>query len=393
MSIKTAKFLFLFNWGICLVFYIYSSYFHLDFSKVPTDFINILTGARMASDSRVSELYSLDVQAQYQEAIIFPAKYTVVLPFRMVPVVAEMLSPLGDLGIYQAGAYLLGINIGIIIGVFYLLYKDSNFSAKKIIALSFLIYFQPIWFNFYTMQFSIIILLIFFLIYFSYKQNAYFLVGLLLGLLLIKPNFLLFVPIFLILNIKNGNNKSIIYGFIISFLVLVGINSLLYGTDFIYVYPKFLLLSESSSLGTNIDINFNVSSLLNSVFLENYNSYAVKVNMFVSGILYLLFLAAAFRVGKGKLSTELIFSIGIIVTVFLNLHTMPVDLVVLWLPILLFTMKEKRYMPALIMFLIPLAAYAESFVPLSSIIGLALAVVLLLRESDVWDKFSRKNTL
>jgi len=157
-----------------------------------------------------------------------------------------------------------------------------------------------------------------------------FLAGLVIGLTFLRPQFLAVIPLISAVYYQKGSLKRFLTGACLSLAVLLTINCLLYGPGFIKFYPIFLFVTESLSYGTNTFFNYNISSLLSLITaaqpLVNY------LNLAINTVMYLLVLGWL-MVNSSRIDKPLAFSAVVMLTPLLGLHTLPVDLVVLLLPL------------------------------------------------------------
>lgn len=158
------------------------------------------------------------------------------------------------------------------------------------------------------------------------------LAGLVVGFVLLKPQFLIIIPMLVVLFSKDKKVKSLLIGIVSSLAVLVVLNIGLYGIGFLTTYPKFLFLSESVSYGTNVLLNYNLSSSL-SLLISN-STYLKVTTVIVNLLLYGAVLLTLAKKNE-YINKDLAFAAIVFFTPLINLHTMPVDIVVFLLPLYL----------------------------------------------------------
>jgi len=332
-----------------------------DISK-PPDFLMYYTGAKLISEKAPSLLYSTLAQEKIQKQIIAPKKMEGLLAFRAPPLVALLLKPLANLTYTNAYYLLLMLNTALVVLILATYHKIKVVDKKVWRCLLFLLpFFLFFWSNLHGGQLSIFVLFFLALAYLFLTKNKFLQAGLILGLLLLRPQFLTIIPMVIALFYKDERIKDLLLGIFLSITTLTILNTYFYGIEFITNYPSFILSSESLVQGTNPFFNYNISSFL-SLFIIDHQIIN-SLNIFLNCILYGLVLYLLIK-NNSKINRGLALAAVIMFGPLLNMHSMPVDLVVFQLPLYItvsYLYKKKEFKKAhiftVLMLLLPWGAY------------------------------------
>jgi len=349
--------------------------------KRPPDFFMYYTGATLAQERGLKNLYDVELQKEVWDQVTAPLKMEGLLVFRAPPLVAFLLKPLADLSYTNSFNLLIIINTLLIAVIVATYYKTKSVDKKVWLHLLLALpLFLPIWSNIHSGQLSLFILWFLALAYLLLTNHKFFSAGLVLGLVFIKPQFLTVIPLVVALYIKNRRIKKLLLGLGLSLFAMLMANVFVYGIEFITKYPVFLFTSETVSHGTNPFFNYNISSMLTLV-IDNHK-YVNILNLGINTALYagLLF----FLVRKNaRINKSLAFAAVVMFGPLINLHSMPVDIVVFHLPLYivssyLYKKGEFRKMCAFagIMLLLPWGAYLYLNV-VTTIVFILVAVWIL----------------
>jgi len=307
-------------------------------NTIGSDLISFLTGAEIVKEGKGELLYNLQTQYGYQLEVIKPYQKSNLLPFRGLPFLAFLFIPLTYFPLFTA--YKLFIIVNTLVLVTFLMLSSRFFkflNDKKLFYLLPLSFF-PVVTSIVIGQYVTFLLLIIFFIYSYLKDDRPFYAGILGGLLLIKPQFLLLVP-FLIL-ITKGKTKFI-FGFLSSSAAIFLFSLLLFKGEFVSSYLSFLSQTETPAFGSRYWHMFSFYGALQSLFpLVDRNIFLV-----LNGFLY-VFSLYLFNRKISNLTFDRLFSIGILFTSVFSLHTLVHDLIVFLIPIFillseLFSQKTK----------------------------------------------------
>lgn len=339
----------------------YSGFHIRNVKKVP-DFLAYYTGAKIIESGGVRNLYDAKTQRYYQHQAIYPLKITGLLAFKAPPVTALLVSPLAKFDYFRAYSVMLLINLAVLTTILILYYKKLH--PDKKIFLYFLLavpLFEPISENINHGQTSMIILLIISGSYFLLREGKPFLGGFILGLVFLKTQHIIIIPLLIALFYKESWIKKFALGSLLSLVLLVMICIRAQGIQFLFDYPKYLFTSESINFGTNVALNYNVSSIL-ALFIKKH-ALVNQLNIAINAPLYFALLAILGKYGS-RMNQELSFSAVLMLTPLLNLHTMSSDIVLFLLSLLLvggYLLSNKKYKQltifALLMFILSWSSY------------------------------------
>ncbi len=355
-----------------------------DYKKLngTTDFIAFLVGGNIAASGNISNLYDLTHQTAVQNQLLEPVSLNGVLAFINPPVTAYFYAPLANLSMTSAFWAVVSVNTFLIAISLVLLLMNTNLDYRIAGLYIVLIPWHfSFWHTLIGGQPAGVILFLLTLSYVFLKKGNYFISGVLIGFLFIKPQFLLIALLlaFSIHNIKS--RKSFIFGAALSVLFMCVVNSLLYGWDFLPDYISLLFFTDSSNYGTSIKFNFNLVSVMS--FFTQSNSHAKTASMLLITPIYLY---VTKRLNKLNINTNIshLFSIAVFFTPILNLHTMNTDLLVYLIPLFLWsrTCVVKNYVAAetlifIMVFLVPwLALYSLQWMLTLVLLGFGFYLLL-----------------
>lgn len=348
---------------------------------IRSDFTAYYTAAKIIRTEKTQGIYDLSLQHQVQkEAVGNPKDWKGTLAYRNPPVIAWALSPISYLSLENAYRVYFLINIVLICFGFYILAKIVNPNVKVWFAL---VFYLPTFSLIYYAQASTYIFLILTLIYFCLKKNRNYLVGILASLLFLKLQYLILIPfVFILVKRKWQFIKS----FILSLFLIVGVNILIYGPKLLTDYLNYLLITENgTSAGTNIVHNLNLVGLLNELDVGIGPLSPIIIALGISILLYIGIWLWLYK-KRNHIPDELAFTVMLVSSMFLNIHTMPVDLSLLILSlVLVWSLIKSNNMPILkyllvMLYLMPFSTVVElpwlSTLLLGAILGVSLVALI-----------------
>lgn len=304
-------------------------YFSIPKVIIASDLVSFLTGAEILKAGKAGEIYDKDLQYTYQLKVIEPDFKYNLLPFRGLPIVAWLFVPLSYLKLNSAFVLLILINIFIL----FLFNRISSRLFPKIDKLKYLFlitfFYWPTVSAMILGQFTLLLLLIFLLIYKYTKGKNYFLAGIASGVLLIKPQYLLFVP-FLFFLIRG--KRKFIEGLLISSILIILVNISISGLGELLKYPSFIVGTETINYGSRPYHMFTLYGLLKLVpFISSLPAwFLIVLNFVLYGVILFIF---AKKVKKFSLDKGVV--MGIIFTILFSVHALVHDLSLLLIPILI----------------------------------------------------------
>jgi hypothetical protein len=238
---------------------------------VAMDFMAFFTGAQLITHSPMM-LYNLHSQQVTQQNIApITRQLSLFIAFINPPFVALLFVPLLKLGLLNAYLVWLTINVLFLVVICFLGYRQINSSKPyiKILAIIGILTFIPILTSLLIGQLSILLSLILLLTWIFLKKGWNFRSGLMLSLLLIKPQFLLLPFLAVIIQ----RRSKLTYGLIIGILILIIISYLLVGANGItnYVYT----LNSASHGDTQYDVDLMAQHSVQTFLLILFHTRSI----------------------------------------------------------------------------------------------------------------------
>lgn len=240
---------------------------------VGSDLVSYLTGAMVIRQGKGEMIYDLSTQFSFQQEIARPSVKKNLLPFRSPPVVGLIFVPFTYSSLVQA--YKLFALFNLLILVLFTFFSVKIF--KKIINYKLWAFipfiFVPAVHSMLAAQISLILMLLYLFLYKFIKSEKSQAAGVLCGLLLLKPQYIISLPFFFLLS---KDRRRFIIGFISSFLLLVLVSVYVSGMGSILNYPQFLLFTESSVFGSRAQEMFSVGAIfLSNLHISSLGLYGV----------------------------------------------------------------------------------------------------------------------
>lgn len=346
--------------------------------SVGGDFISYFVGAKIIAAGKGKLLYDLSTQYAFQTAVIGPNIADWVLPFRGVPFVLLIYLPLTILPleiaylIFSLGNFLL---LTVLFYLFIITFNNVSKNAKYLFLL--VAVFFPVLQTLWMGQLSILVTLVFLLIYINIKKGKYTVVGILTALLIIKAQYLLAAP-FLLFSIRE--RKQYLTGFLSTLGFSILISSVLSSALWFVNYPAFLFATENPDYGSRF---YDMSSLYANIRYL-FPGISSSVLMLVNTLLYFATLLL-FTVRSRSSTKDVLLISTILFTIVFSIHFLSFDYVLLLLPFyiifdLLFKINGGKLGPtsvlAFFIYVIPTLAYI-GFKPYLSFPLLLLGIIFL----------------
>jgi hypothetical protein len=345
-----------------------------------SDFVSFYTGGTLVKEGKGNLLYDLSSQFEYQQKIISPYIETeMLLPFRNPSFMALFFLPFSFLTLPQAYKLFFLINVSLFFLLVYLLQKHFP-RVKDYFAWPLLMcLFIPNIVAVLRGQYGLVVILIILLIYHFIKKKRDLESGVMSGLLLIKPQYLLLVP-FIWLFTKD--KRKYLLGLLTTIAVFVSISILVSGLNPTLAYPQFLINTEIPLFGSHPWHMFTLYSFLITryLFSEIPKHYFIALNL----VLYtgsFWFLTKSYK----KIGFEKSFLIAILLTVLFSIHALVHGITIILVGIfILLNLAEKTAYPtekkflnsiAYLLFILPWIRYTK-YVSFGAIIILLVVSVL-----------------
>jgi hypothetical protein len=316
-------------WGVCAVDYATPGLFDRAGNIKFQDFLQFPVSANLISQARADELYNDQVLADHIGTIV-GRETTVRLRYFYGPQVALPFVALLRLPFLAQAELWVALSLLMYFGCVYLLWKSCTGlrGHGRLVAIGAIAY-PPLFHFFVRGQLSVVILLCVTAAYLAFRARQNCLAGIFLGLLVFKPQFLIAIPLVLLLA---GAWRSLA-GLTLSATAQLGLAYLYFGSSVMRAYGDMLLHSAFHPGTTELS--------LSPVQMHSLHSFWEMLVPWRGGVwaLYLLssiaVLAIAAMVWKSSSSLAIRFSALILAAVLVNPHIYIYDLLVLAVPLLL----------------------------------------------------------
>lgn len=359
-----------------------------------TDFSYFYTAYSIVRNGEAAKLYDMQTQALYQHEMLNLNTEVDFLPFLYPPFVALFLSVLSALPLNIAYCVWSLIQFGLLIWLIFLLNRIfSDWSKRERVVLSItLLAFWPLAITFIIGQFSLITLFCLCQMYLAMKSLKTTKAGFWLGLLMIKPQTILFPGMITI----NKRFWRIAGTAVIIFLILVAFSSIFLGfkpwIDYVRLIPT--MNTHYGDYGFYPIIEYTLKGMLSNLlgYAQGNLVSIISVIFLVLGMLVTLYLWVPDMSSNG-LKFKLQFAIMATLSVFLSLHAYPHDSLVLVLPAAIFYdyLREKnsqRKIYSLLILASPLIFFVTSLTSLS-LFGFIRPSVIVILVLLIWMVYSR----
>ena len=271
-------------------------------------------------------LYNLNVQLRHQTSYL-AGERTRLLPFRNLPAVAGIFTPLTAFNIHTAYAIVGVINGLLLLAVLILFKVNIPWYQKLALAIT-----LPAVENALVLgQVNMIILLGFVAIWELTKKNQYFLAGLTTFLFFMKPSFLITIPILWFVFCRN---KKFLVGAIVAVVAGIAVNAVIMGGfDFIRQYLAFVASTENEAYGTRSAQLYSLAGFFSYIkFPTELVGNVIKLATNYGGLALALFVIDK---NRGRFTQKGLFALVIFLTLLFGIHMQGQDasivlLLVLW---------------------------------------------------------------
>ncbi|MFA6981471.1 MAG: glycosyltransferase 87 family protein [Patescibacteria group bacterium] len=291
------------------------------------DFLSYYIGANIVKNGEIRRIYDLPTQLSYQNALsgVVASK---VLPYRALVVSSFIYMPFTFMSLISAYKYFILFQFISVAICVYCLVKDLG---TKPLPLILLLMHPVLWINYYQGQPSLLLLLFLLLSVSQFRKGKRLFAGILLSLVLLKPQFF---PLVIFMNILASDRRFLI-GSLLSGFFLFFFNLFLYGLDFIKDYIVFLQLTETPYYGSHLGASFSIKSVVELVgvlFRKDFSVLFIPINTIIVCVVgIMLFLNKERIKGFGEK-----LGLCILLSIPLGMHLLNHDLVLLILPVCVF---------------------------------------------------------
>jgi len=316
-------------WGVCAIDYATPGIFDRAGNVKFQDFLQFPISAGLISQGQPGELYTDQVLTNHIHVIV-GQNTTVRLRYFYGPQVALPFIPLlGFSFLVQAGIW-VALSLLLYFGCVYLLWKAccGLRSQGRLVAIAAIAY-PPLFHFFVRGQISVVILVCITAAYLAFRSRREWLAGVALGLLAFKPQFLVAIPLVLLL----AQSWRALAGLTISATAQLGFTYLYFGRSVMRAYVTVLLHSAREPGSTELSLSPLQMHSLHS-FWEILLPWTGAVwALDILSSLAVVGLAAA--IWRSSSAVSIRFAALILAAVLVNPHIYIYDLLVLAVPLLL----------------------------------------------------------
>jgi hypothetical protein len=223
-------------WGVCAVDFATPGIFDRVGNIKFQDFLPIYVSAQLIAQNRAGELYASQIAAESMRAVVHQLVSqppNVRLPYLYGPQVALSMAPLSRFSFPVAARIWVVISLLLYAGCIYLVWNTCAALRphRKIVAVC-AIAFPPLFHFFVRGQLSALVLACFTAAFLAFRMDRNWLAGLTLGFLIFKPQFLIAIPLVLIL----AQEWQAFAGFVLAAAAQLAFTAAYFGSGVMHAY-------------------------------------------------------------------------------------------------------------------------------------------------------------
>ncbi len=224
-------------WGVCAVDFATPGLFDRAGNIKFQDFLPFYMSARLVTQHRAGDLYDQKIQADEMQSIV-QRPNRVVIPNLYGPQVGLWFAPLAGLSFHVAAGVWAALSLILYFGCLYAIWRSCPGLAfhRKIVALA-AVAFPPLFHVFVRGQISALVLACFTVAFLAFQSRRPWLAGAALGLLVLKPQFLVAIPLVLLFA---GAWKPFV-SLLLSAAGQLALTRLYFGASVMHAYVEMLL--------------------------------------------------------------------------------------------------------------------------------------------------------
>src|SRR5664280_838059 len=352
-----------------------------------SDFSCFYSAGKMVVTGNGSRIYDYEAQKEAQRPFFVPNLRRSVLPFVFVPFVLVIFAPLAVLTYAHALMLWFALNVCLLISIPFLLRRRLNLSDSHLaLGLLVMTFFLPCSISLAQGQPTIVVLVLFTLIFLALGDGQELQAGCLLALITFKPQFALAMLIALAVT----NKRKALLGFFGTCIALFGLSAALVGWRTTLRFPE--AIAAFSRLPANMGGEYgpegmsNLRGLVQSLMDSRAPHDALRVIIVASSALLMGLVLLSVWAHRPRIS-DLDFSLILLVSLVGSYHAYGHDVILLILPLFLVTNyvagQEFSYfrlalgMMAGLLFILP----SLLFPPPVMVVAVLFFLVALLKES------------
>lgn len=223
-------------WGVCIADFATPGFFDRGSNVKFQDFLQFYISARLIREGRASQLYDQQIADDELHEIVGPSE--VRLPTVYGPQVGLWFLPLSYFSFFRAAAIWAAISVLLYCACIYAYWRSCphpriHLGTVAIVAIA----YPPLFHFFVRGQLSAVILACFTAAFLAWRANQPWLAGIALGLLVFKPQFLVAIPLILLL----AADWSAFIGLVASSIAQLSFARLYFGSGVMHSYFDMLL--------------------------------------------------------------------------------------------------------------------------------------------------------
>jgi len=361
-------------WGVFAVDFTTPGFFDRAGNIKFQDFIPLYVSARLVAEHRSVDLYDRGIQQSEIRSLIQEPN-RVQVPYLYGPQVALLLLPLAKLSFPVAARIWVTLSLFISFVCFYTMWKRCpHLQSQAYLIVVGALAFPPLFHFVVRGQLSALVLACFTAALLAVQANRNWVAGIALGFLIFKPQFLVAIPLILLL----ARAWRILAGLLLSSVVQLAFTRVYFGAEVMHAYGEMLRHAPNW-----IDLAELPLALIQMHSLRSFWSLLISAPQ-VAFVLYALSSVGVIWITtiiwKSALSLSLRFSALIVAAVLVNPHVFVYDLLVMAPALLLIgdwclTPDQLAFVPRIA--LLAYLAYAlPLFGPLTQWMHLQFSVVV-----------------
>ena len=356
-------------WGVCAADFATPGLFDRAGNIKFQDFLPFYISARLISQHRSDSIYDRDTQRRELESIV--GRSQVELPYLYGPQVALLFVPLANLWFPIASGIWTALSLVVYFGCIFVVWRCcpqlqrdvAPFGRATQITPLAALAFPPLFHVFVRGQISALILLCFTGAFMALRFNRNFLAGIVLGFLILKPQFLVAIPLIFLF----GRAWKALIGLLLSATGQLAFARFYFGSSVMDSYLNVVLHPQRWLNVAELSLAPIQMHSLRAFWTLLIPSPSIAIAFYA--LSSILAIVVAVRVWRSQAPTSLRYSALIIAASLVNPHLFIYDLIVL-APALLLTVdwclaNRQRKLTSSILVLCYLAFVLPLFGPLS----------------------------
>jgi hypothetical protein len=310
-------------WGVCAVDFATPGLYDRAGNIKFQDFLPFYVSAQLVAQRRAVEIYKPQAVADSERTIV-PQSISVRLPYLYGPQVALLLVPLARFSFPAAARIWVALSLLVYVGCIYLVWKacPGLRSHGGVVALC-AIAFPPLFHFFVRGQLSALVLACFTVAFLAFRTDRQWLAGIALGFLIFKPQFLVAVPLVLLL----AQAWKAFAGLLVAAAAQLAFTAMYFGSGVMHAYLDTLWHISRAIDASELSLAPIQMHSLRAFWSLLVPSPEIALVLYVLSSLVIVVMAAA--IWKSSSPLALRFTALTVAAVLVNPHLFVYDLLVL----------------------------------------------------------------